>query len=763
MNHALANVILLKSDQQPYSDALVRGIEQPVHQKYTRERPPLDKDSESASCYSPRETERLSEQPEATRRKNLSYWCSWAWEIVNCVVLVVSLFGILATLYPHHGQPLPRWPFSISINTLLSIYGLIMKASMLLILSSGISQLQWIWFLEARPLQDVVRYHDAAQGPLRSLTWLWRRPARQTCQFLTSMAAVIVIMAVAVDPFVQQLFRPVDCKRIEEGSDPASITRTGYLSYLGSTPDAAPYLYPGYYSSNNSPNLIPQFSCGTGNCTFDTEYSSLAYCSVCKDVSDSLRFDERCVLRRNGTSWLGSCDGDLPQDTQIVKVNWTTTLASVSPPVSVNFNYEADPGGSNRSEKYTAFKVAGIPGTAATASRGASHEIDFGYDLGIVLAKRSKQKTADELASCYNKTGGNIWSCQLYGAAQCSLAPCIRTYTANVNGGVLTETEVERVSWAYRAAYIGLNDTPEAVPERSVGLLDTYCIDEIEKDALAASGYPVEGNTRWLPYNISLTTAEAALTKSLLARGCLYGLDGELDYFLGREVLEEFITGSVEIDVTRLRSNGTETFALGPDQVVQLYNLSNVDFPSVNAAMSRIADSITMWIRANGETPYSQAAIGLEYHYAICVHVSWAWAALPGALTILTVVFFLLTAIEVRSKNVPMWKGSPLALLFHGPAGLDWVDPTLLAKPSANKKPDLMTDRGMQEFADTITVRAVREEDEDGGWLRLQQVAPAPARKSRGWGLRRRKQEKQEVDNDDLEQLSETSTMNSPG
>ncbi|KAI0468549.1 hypothetical protein F4859DRAFT_490727 [Xylaria cf. heliscus] len=230
----------------------------------------------------------------AQSRTKQRHWSPWTWEIANCCLLLISLFAILATLYPHDGQPLPQWPFSITINALLSIYAVVMKASMLLILASGIGQLQWSWFLHPRPLKDVVRYHEAAEGPLGSLGWLYRHHIRQP---LTALAAVIIIAAVAVDPFIQQLVKPVDCKRFENEDLRASIPRTNYLSYdINSFPsDLLGYLASGYYTPQNLSN----FTCSTGNCTFNTEYSSLAYCSLC--ITNPLYIvSNRLLLLREG-------------------------------------------------------------------------------------------------------------------------------------------------------------------------------------------------------------------------------------------------------------------------------------------------------------------------------------------------------------------------------------------------------------------------------------------------------------------------------
>ena len=61
----------------------------------------------------------------------------WRGELSCCILVLAALFAITATLYPYRGKPLPRWPYGLSINTLLSIYVLMMKAAMLYLISQG--------------------------------------------------------------------------------------------------------------------------------------------------------------------------------------------------------------------------------------------------------------------------------------------------------------------------------------------------------------------------------------------------------------------------------------------------------------------------------------------------------------------------------------------------------------------------------------------------------------------------------------------------
>jgi hypothetical protein len=79
----------------------------------------------------------LGGEPTQRRRRCWEVLDIWKWEIICCVLAVAALMAVFGTLYPYDGHPLPQWPYGISINSLISIYVLIMKASMSLILAQG--------------------------------------------------------------------------------------------------------------------------------------------------------------------------------------------------------------------------------------------------------------------------------------------------------------------------------------------------------------------------------------------------------------------------------------------------------------------------------------------------------------------------------------------------------------------------------------------------------------------------------------------------
>jgi hypothetical protein len=69
----------------------------------------------------------------------LGFLKPWWTELIACVVVLLAIMALVLTLAIHQNQPLPNWPFGISVNSLVSIFVVILKGGMLLILSEGSS------------------------------------------------------------------------------------------------------------------------------------------------------------------------------------------------------------------------------------------------------------------------------------------------------------------------------------------------------------------------------------------------------------------------------------------------------------------------------------------------------------------------------------------------------------------------------------------------------------------------------------------------
>jgi hypothetical protein len=61
----------------------------------------------------------------------------WWLEILCCFLVIGASLAIVATIYPYRDRPLPQWPYNLSINSLVSIYVVVLKAAMLLVLAEG--------------------------------------------------------------------------------------------------------------------------------------------------------------------------------------------------------------------------------------------------------------------------------------------------------------------------------------------------------------------------------------------------------------------------------------------------------------------------------------------------------------------------------------------------------------------------------------------------------------------------------------------------
>jgi len=83
----------------------------------------------------------LSRKPIPLHRQISSAVRTWWLELLACLVALGSLFAIIGTTYSHQDLPLPRWPYNVSINTLVSIYIVAMKAATLLVASQGVIHL----------------------------------------------------------------------------------------------------------------------------------------------------------------------------------------------------------------------------------------------------------------------------------------------------------------------------------------------------------------------------------------------------------------------------------------------------------------------------------------------------------------------------------------------------------------------------------------------------------------------------------------------
>lgn len=120
----------------------------------------------------------VAPQKASRRQRAHSRWSHratdwWLWELCSLLCSVISLVAIVLVLRLHEGRPLPQWPFSITINSLVSVFATIFSATISVPVAEGISQAKWQWFQQYHTLEDIEVYDRASRGPWGAVKMLW--------------------------------------------------------------------------------------------------------------------------------------------------------------------------------------------------------------------------------------------------------------------------------------------------------------------------------------------------------------------------------------------------------------------------------------------------------------------------------------------------------------------------------------------------------------------------------------------------------------
>lgn len=98
----------------------------------------------------------------------------WTAEVASCVFALAALAGLVVILRTHQDRPLPQWPQLVTINSIVSIFSLLMRAGVCYVLAEGLSQLKWQWFRQPHRLIDMERFDNASRGAWGSFLLMCR-------------------------------------------------------------------------------------------------------------------------------------------------------------------------------------------------------------------------------------------------------------------------------------------------------------------------------------------------------------------------------------------------------------------------------------------------------------------------------------------------------------------------------------------------------------------------------------------------------------
>ncbi|KAK3323760.1 hypothetical protein B0T19DRAFT_486078 [Cercophora scortea] len=411
--------------------------------------------------------------------------------------------------------------------------------------------------------------------------------------FLPSIAAVVIILATILDPFGQQIIRFYSCS-IRDYSQNATIPRMTVLDgglgfHIGALLDSIGAdmqnaIHLGIYQAASS---VAPFDCPTGNCTFTSRYGSTGWCSRCANITDQVEIVAVPAENEYQTA---------PVNVTLPSTNLTAILAEGG--AMLSFGTRQGPMGTI---------VQLLLGTNSTGTT-TSYEPD-------------------------------AWASANYGAAECTIFHCLRTYSTSMDNGQLHETiETEAYAW-------GDEDTSTSTPSTSphnplsssnTGTyktsIDVSCLNASEASFLRSQGYIFSTtNTYWLAYNLSTpltnnnndnsssnsnsNTTTTTQSPIPIRPECLYQTDATTTRSIAYYPPNLF-------DGTVLAAPGA---MIGPAHLQSLYRDGNVSFASVNSTFSRLANSMTLYGRGQPSALTTQPAIGEVYAADTCITGRFRW------------------------------------------------------------------------------------------------------------------------------------------
>ena len=173
-------------------------------------------------------TPQLSTDPQKKGHGNVSQkhshitWHSldtwWGFEIASLVLSFASFVALILLLQQWDKRPPQQWSYShLTLNGLVAILSTVTRAALLVPVAAAISQAKWTWFsapkqrATGRALEALEVIDQSSRGAWDSLRLLWHT---RFCH-LTSIGALITVLALAFDTFSQQVIT-VDFRNLED-------------------------------------------------------------------------------------------------------------------------------------------------------------------------------------------------------------------------------------------------------------------------------------------------------------------------------------------------------------------------------------------------------------------------------------------------------------------------------------------------------------------------------------------------------------------
>ncbi|ETS88147.1 hypothetical protein PFICI_01975 [Pestalotiopsis fici W106-1] len=534
---------------------------------------------------------------------------SWTSEIMAMSFSGLCLIAMVIVLREFDGRPVPELPDIVNLNAIVSTLSAAAKSSLLYGVSAALGQAKWSWYYGPKKrLDDFEVLDEASKGPLGSVQMLLGR----TIFSVGSLGAIVIIIALALDPFVQQV--------ILVSSDPVSTK--GNEAWTGIA------------FWNRQAIYERTAHCPTGNCTWDP-FSSLGWCVKSQTIADPASIElTNCDIAYNETDFDSIYEtfaslGDRKTSSRTCEIHIENATTPLNYPIQFSLSGGRGPLAVNLAGEEPD-RVTTLPVEIMAPLHIFNGSISQGTYLGVnnpIVALGHARFSGSDINKRRRKP-------EILEHSVISL--CQRKYNVSVVAGQ-TLTQILETHYGHfyqdEAADMILGET-------------SWCWTPGQE---TPSFQAISGQFANTPYLLDSATASFCTTTDHLS--------------LGSDI------------VSRLASASTLNFthsAKGQDSQASSLSYHGANNTSGEDILNRISSqslgNITGALSEALNSLYyddkQESVSGHFITYQATVHVRWEWMTLPIFLEVLGIIFMLIVMFTNRRR--PLWKGSTLATLYHG-------------------------------------------------------------------------------------------------
>ncbi len=589
----------------------------------------LSQSAQNSSLYSLASKEKPTcDEPKT--EETPSRWarlCSntWIFEVVTMAFSMACMAAIVVILWVYDGKELHPLPWGLTLNAIVSALATGAEACLVGVLGSAISQLKWDWFHKSRRLYEMQIFDDASRGALGSFKMLVKR----TGNIVAIIGAVLIILALIFDPFIQQVIRYPLRTTISIDGNASTRRASGFRPVIGGV-DMTGAMYAGMWA--NAAQFAPDPVCTSGDCRW-TEFESLGWCSKCEDVTSQAILSPSCKTvssAQNSTA----CNLSLGSGANTTIASWTIYPPDDGPPVpTISYNPQV---------VWNLYSIGSyVEANYANASvpKGllkSTNMLDIPSPaLVLGYAQIDNSGTFDEYKLDLKLNVSR--------AEQCALTPCVRKYSMRTSSGSL-ESNVTAINYG-------------AILDRT---LPAPLLKNISEGWHTTCWQPDSGDVDYTYIGMR----DGLASSECFHVGCYYWTNNTLSAFcpVAEYVAQiaPFFESSSRQEYTydedaSLWSSGNPILSSNTILRVAAHNLTFVT--------ENVAASLTALGLSGGDEAITGAVEVSRSH----IMVRWDWLIYPIILELMGLLVFGITVIQTRKHKTLLWRSSLLPLLFHEP------------------------------------------------------------------------------------------------